>query len=243
MRFATQNPSLLAKELRPRRRPGSTSPQLMCVEKNPGPKAARRRLLARDKLRNKRRERKPKLSEIQRGQILMGIKNGFSNREIARQLQIAESTVRLWRERYIETGALQRKRNPGSGRPRKLTKAEERHLIIRCILNRRLSGLDLAKETTTKDGKMKVMPRTVRRILNRRGLKGRTARKKPYLTAVHMQKRIKWAYAHRDWTIEDWKHVVWSDESSIQLWSNSRVSVRRRDGESQGRLYGPNCER
>src|SRR6185437_11415215 len=66
----------------------------------------------------------------------------------------------------------------------------------------------------------------------RRGLKGRTARKKPYLTAVHMQKRIKRAYAHRDWTIEDWKHVLWSDESSIQLWSNSRVSVRRRDGES-----------
>ena len=32
----------------------------------------------------------------------------------------------------------------------------------------------------------------------------------------HVQKWLKWASAHRHWTVEDWAKVVWSDELAIQ---------------------------
>ncbi|GFU97485.1 HTH_Tnp_Tc3_2 domain-containing protein [Trichonephila clavipes] len=34
----------------------------------------------------------------------------------------------------------------------------------------------------------------------------------PLLTA-----RLAWALQHRHWTVVDWKHVAWSDESRFQL--------------------------
>jgi len=35
----------------------------------------------------------------------------------------------------------------------------------------------------------------------------------PLLSAKHRKARLDFAYAHRDWTLEDWKLVVWSDET------------------------------
>jgi len=35
------------------------------------------------------------------------------------------------------------------------------------------------------------------------------------LSAKHRKARLDFAYAHRDWTLEDWKLVIWSDETKI----------------------------
>jgi hypothetical protein len=37
------------------------------------------------------------------------------------------------------------------------------------------------------------------------------------LTAAHQRKRLAWASEHAKRTIEDWKKVVWSDETSFQI--------------------------
>ena len=60
---------------------------------------------------------------------------------------------------------------------------------------------------------------------------GRVAAKKPLLSAANVVSRVQWGRDHRDWTDEDWKRVLWSDESTFQLFSNQRVFVRRRVGE------------
>jgi len=39
--------------------------------------------------------------------------------------------------------------------------------------------------------------------------------KHPILSARHHKAYLDFAYAHKDWTIEDWKKVVWSDETKI----------------------------
>jgi hypothetical protein len=39
--------------------------------------------------------------------------------------------------------------------------------------------------------------------------------KKPLLTREHKRRRLEWARAHRDWTVEQWKQVVFSDETVI----------------------------
>ena len=37
----------------------------------------------------------------------------------------------------------------------------------------------------------------------------------PLLTAKHCKAHLDFAYAHKDWTTEDWKKVIWSDETKI----------------------------
>ena len=50
--------------------------------------------------------------------------------------------------------------------------------------------------------------------------------------------RLDWAKAHQGWTVDQWKSVVFSDESKFNLrGSNGQYTVRRRKGEE----YHPDC--
>ncbi|EIE81719.1 hypothetical protein RO3G_06424 [Rhizopus delemar RA 99-880] len=33
-----------------------------------------------------------------------------------------------------------------------------------------------------------------------------------------MEARLKWAKAHKDWTEDDWRRMVFSDETKINVW-------------------------
>ena len=45
-------------------------------------------------------------------------------------------------------------------------------------------------------------------------------------------KRLQWAKVHKDWTIEQWNKVLWTEESKFEIFgSNKRVYVWWRDGE------------
>jgi len=43
----------------------------------------------------------------------------------------------------------------------------------------------------------------------------RVASEKPFLTESHMQARLAFAEAHKHWTKEIWRRVVWTDEASF----------------------------
>ncbi|GBL84885.1 hypothetical protein AVEN_200201-1 [Araneus ventricosus] len=40
----------------------------------------------------------------------------------------------------------------------------------------------------------------------------------PLLTALNKALLLSWARQHYCWTVDDWKHVTWSDESRFQLY-------------------------
>ena len=57
-------------------------------------------------------------------------------------------------------------------------------------------------------------------------------RKRPLLSAKHRKAHLNYAHAHKDWTVEDWKRVVWSDETKINcLGSDGHKWVWKRLGE------------
>ena len=57
----------------------------------------------------------------------------------------------------------------------------------------------------------------------------------PLLSAKHCKAHLDYAYAHKDWTVEDWKRVVWSDETKINhLGSDGRKWVWKRLREGLG---------
>ena len=58
------------------------------------------------------------------------------------------------------------------------------------------------------------------------------AAKKPLLKDTNNKKRLAWAKKHEQWTLDQWKSVLWSDESKYEIFGyNRRVFVRCREGE------------
>ena len=70
---------------------------------------------------------------------------------------------------------------------------------------------------------------TVQRRLCESGLHGLIATKKPLLKDTNEKKRLAWAKRQKQWTLDRWKPVLWSDESKFEIFgSNRHVFVRRR---------------
>ncbi len=64
------------------------------------------------------------------------------------------------------------------------------------------------------------------------GLKAVVKKKRPFLSKRHRRERMDFALAHQYWTVEDWKKVVWSDETKInRLGSDGRKWVWKKPGE------------
>jgi hypothetical protein len=76
------------------------------------------------------------------------------------------------------------------------------------------TATELTQKARSEHG-IEISPSTVRRVLHQQGLKVRHTIKKPRLTAKHKKSRLEFARAHRHWTVEDWKRVIFSDETVI----------------------------
>ena len=56
--------------------------------------------------------------------------------------------------------------------------------------------------------------------------------KNPHLRKGNTTKRLKFAQRHKNWSAEQWKSVLWSDESKFEIFGTKRLQyVRRRNGE------------
>uniref|UniRef100_A0AAZ3SLX5 Transposase Tc1-like domain-containing protein n=1 Tax=Oncorhynchus tshawytscha TaxID=74940 RepID=A0AAZ3SLX5_ONCTS len=79
----------------------------------------------------------------------------------------------------------------------------------------------------------KVSISTVKCVLYRHNLKGRSARKKPRLQNCHKKARLRFATAHGDKDRTFWRNVLWSDETKIELFGhNYHRYVWRKKGEA-----------
>ena len=67
--------------------------------------------------------------------------------------------------------------------------------------------------------------------------RSRVAKKKPLLTKKNIEKRYKFAMKTKSWTVDQWRSVMWSDESSFKVSDRLPQKVRR-PPHSKGKLYG-----
>ena len=100
-----------------------------------------------------------------------------------------------------------------SGRPRKATTEKEDEvidLVIKDRYAREKTSAQLAREVG-------LSRCTVWRILKQRGYKKVKPSYRPGLTPEMKAARLAFCLLYKDWTVEDWKRVIWSDETAIVL--------------------------
>ena len=120
---------------------------------------------------------------------------------------------------------------PRCGRPRMSTLRQDRTLKRLALTNCRLSSKILSRQWHV--GGPLISPKSVRRRLNKQGLNGRVAIKKPFISKINQQKRLKFAHEFLHFSVTDWQTVLWSDESKFNLAGNDsrRIFVWRRQNE------------
>ena len=73
------------------------------------------------------------------------------------------------------------------------------------------------KSTTEIAREIEVSQSTVARVLKKSGYKKMKPTLKLDLTLAIKKTCPKFAIRYKDWTIEDWKQIIWSDETSVLL--------------------------
>jgi len=77
-----------------------------------------------------------------------------------------------------------------------------------------------------------ISSQTLHRQLKTRGMRPVVKRKRPLLKPHYKKASMEFAERHQEWTIEDWKRVIWSDEIKINcLGSDGRKYVWKDVGE------------
>lgn len=163
-----------------------------------------------------------KLTAEQYGAIIYGYSRGDSYKKIAETLQCGKTTIHDAIKRFKETGSAKPEKRRGS-KPLFDQKAQIdlKKLVTQSAKNRRLSARNI-QELWNKKKKMEVSTVTIRRTLKKIGLRSCVARPKPLISEENKKKRLSWAQERKDWSIDKWKKIMWSDESTFCQFSQGR---------------------
>jgi hypothetical protein len=56
---------------------------------------------------------------------------------------------------------------------------------------------------------------TVHYYLKKAGMEAVIKKKMPHLTKHYRRERLNFEISHKDWTVENWKSVIWSDGTKV----------------------------
>ncbi|KAG0444169.1 hypothetical protein HPB47_014088 [Ixodes persulcatus] len=96
------------------------------------------------------------------------------------------------------------------GRPRRTTAEEDQWIIAAVGCDPSMTAAEIREELG-----LQVSLSTIRKHLHAAGLRSRVACQRPLLTQSHKRLRLEFPTNHLAWTVQDWKLVVFFDESTF----------------------------
>ena len=159
-------------------------------------------------------------------QILSMLMDGKSAHSISLETCVNTSTItRLHKEHLPHIPV------SSGGHPPKLSDTNIRHTSYLISSGKANTAVDVTKILSTITFQS-ISTRTTWRYLKNYGLKAVVKQKKPLLRKKHQQACLDFALAYQYWTMEDWKKVVWSDETKFKhLGSDKRKWVWKKPEE------------
>lgn len=162
-------------------------------------------------------------------QVVALMQAGVRQCVVARQLHLSRHAVRRVFQRFEETGGYVRRH--GSGRRRCTSERDDRFIVSASLRNRFNNAVEL-QQRLQQARRTSVSASTVRRRLREQNIRPYRAATAPKLTAAHRRDRLQFARDHLNWTLQQWRTVLFSDETRVSLFCNDRRRrVYRRSGE------------
>ncbi len=160
------------------------------------------------------------LSEVLKKNIVVLHKDGIGYKKIAKTLKLSCSTVAKTIHRFNRTGSTQNR--PCHGRPKKLSAHAQRYIQRLCFGHRRMNAASITAEVEGVGGQP-VSAQTIRRTLHQIGLRDCHPRRKPLLKMMPKKARKQFAENKQTKDMDYWNHVLWSDETKINLFGSNGV--------------------
>ena len=110
---------------------------------------------------------------------------------------------------------------PQSGCPKEITQSTEQSIIS--SIKKDHVGHEKSSEFLAFESNISAT--SVKSVLAKHNFHSVKPTKKPGLTDEFRRKRLDFCLAHKDWTLEDWKNVIFTDEISVAL-NQRRGGVR-----------------
>jgi transposase len=155
------------------------------------------------------RDYKQELSPQLRTGIVAYKDAGLSTAEIAHRTNLPSSTIKTTLERAPSRNNQQS--NPRAGRPPILT-PHARRLILRLVrATPKIKYSEICIQT-----QLEVSKSTFYRLLKKEGIKNWIAKVRPFLSSESAAKCFQWGKDHENWTQDQWKLIIFSDESSVE---------------------------
>ena len=166
------------------------------------------------------------LNQIQRKRAIVMLQANMTVRQVARILRCTKSTIYALIRRYQATGKTADRHR--TGRPRVSPPAEDRYIRVTMLRNRFQTATVIAATLAGRN----ISSDTVRRRLREYGIRAMRAHRGPILTVRHCRARLDWAQRHLRFGRRYWNHVIFSDETRINLrQADGRIRVYKRPGE------------
>ncbi|XDV34316.1 hypothetical protein PO909_004485 [Leuciscus waleckii] len=159
--------------------------------------------------------KKGDLSNFERGMVVGARRAGLSISQSAQLLGFSRTTISRVYKEWCEKGKTSSMRQQS---PAKMTvDARGQRRIGRLIQADRRATLTEITTRYNRGMQQSICEATTRTTLRRMGYNSRRPHRVPLISTTNRKKRLQFARAHQNWTVEDWKNVAWSDESRFLL--------------------------
>jgi transposase len=158
------------------------------------------------------------LSRDKENNVVALSEKGCSSREMSNVLGLSQSTVNRVRKKRGVLVELSK-----GGRPHVLSPSDKQFVTHLVTHGRLQTATDATRELEKEVGKH-VCEETVRNALRDSGLHSFAKISKPFLSKKNVAERREFASLHKNWTVNDWEKVIFSDETRINRFNSDGKS-------------------
>lgn len=169
------------------------------------------------------------MTDLERARAIGMLDAGMSIRAVARQIGRSHTAIRKLQIKCRETGSVAHATRGLRLNMRSTTRRADRRLLRMVKGSPTLPATLLRLMWAERSRRGNVLSaQTIRRRLRESGLRSRKMRKRSRLTPTHVASREQWAMQRVHWRQQQWRRVIFTDESRFRLFrADGRIRVWR----------------